>query len=168
VSADSREQVFDRLFRDQGDAVLRYCAWFAGPGAAEDLASATFLAAYADYPRSRPDPGMLRPWLFRIARNMALNHQRSQHRWMRALQRLINEPQPVSDVEKQVLRNADLAAALNVVAGLRTADRMLIALRIGGGLSFAEVAEVAGISETAARSAVSRALARSRAQLEQG
>ncbi len=60
---------------------------------------------------------------------------------------------------------AELREAVAAVRGLGRRDRELVALRCAGGLSYAEIADLLGISEDAARTATHRALLRVRAAL---
>jgi RNA polymerase sigma factor (sigma-70 family) len=159
---------FEEVYRRHADAVYRFClSQLRDAAAAEDLAADVFAAGFANYPTARPDENGVRAWLFRIARNGAIDHYRkarTQKRWLRT-QGLDADHH---DVERTVELNADLRSALAAIGLLRKRDRLLVGLRIAGGLSYAEVGAVAGMSENAARMATNRALDKVRHQMEAG
>jgi RNA polymerase sigma-70 factor (ECF subfamily) len=105
----------------------------------------------------------LRPWLFRIMRNLALNRLRAR----RAVQ---EEPFSAALREPAVFSGTragcgfgnppDLEELESAQARLKPAARELIVLRFMEGLSYAEIAKVLGTTEASARGKVFRALQR--------
>lgn len=157
---------FDEVYRRLADPVYRFCLSQLGDvAAAEDVAAETFAAAFAAYDRTRPGEDGLRPWLFRIARNATVDHHRRAGGRLRLLGRL-RSTAPDGDVEASAELRDELRAAVGAVARLGRRDRQLVGLRVAAGLSYAEIAAIAGMSEAAARTATHRALARVRAALE--
>src|SRR5687768_83730 len=68
------EQAFASIVERYRTPLLRYCRSFLPAAAAEDAVQQTFINAYRAL--SRPgaaSPEALRPWLYRIAHNAALN-----------------------------------------------------------------------------------------------
>jgi RNA polymerase sigma factor (sigma-70 family) len=74
----------------------------------------------------------------------------------------VPRPSPTPSPEEQVLRREEVGCLLEALADLPAADRELVSLRYGSGLSTAEVAEVLGVREPAVRTRLWRALGRLR------
>ena len=68
------EQAFAAIVERYRAPLLRYCHGFLPPAAAEDALQQTFINAYAALSRDTARaPVSLRPWLYRVAHNAALN-----------------------------------------------------------------------------------------------
>ncbi len=115
----------------------------------------------------------LRPWLFRITRNLALNRLRA--RRSRGEDRL---PAGGEQVDIQVPADGDADRRLEILADrdnliralnhLETASREVVVLRFFEGLSYAEIAGITGDSTAAARGKVFRSLRRLHTLLKEG
>lgn len=145
------------------EAVFRLAYLIAGdPDEAEDVAQETFVRAWDRldrFDRSRP----LRPWLLRIAANLASNRRRSAGRRLAALVRAWQaEPAP-SGVEDSSLERQQSEQLLLAVRRLEIADQQVIYLRYFLDLSVAETAEALQTAEGTVKSRSSRALERLRA-----
>ena len=153
---------FERVYERHAGPVYRFCLSQTGNATiAEDVASDTFAAALAAYERVRPDQAGLRPWLFRIARNQAVDHRRRLGRARRFLDRQSRQSDP-EHVEDTALLRAELREVIAAMSRLPRRDRQLLGLRLAAGLSFAEIGTVTGMQEAAARVATHRALKRLR------
>jgi RNA polymerase sigma-70 factor (ECF subfamily) len=168
---------FARVYEANAAAVYRFClAQLGDPAAAEDAAADAFSRAYAAWELFPDDePEAVRRWLFRIARNAAVDVHRRRRRGALLVGRLggaglagSNGHAGSPDVEAAAALRQELRAALAAVGSLGRRDRELVGLRVAAGMSFAEIAELVGISEQAARTATHRALRRVRAALEDG
>jgi RNA polymerase sigma-70 factor (ECF subfamily) len=147
------------------EAVFRYAFLQLGDAAeAEDVAQEAFIRAYRAFHRFDP-ARPLRPWLLRIARNVARNRWRSWMRRVRATERWRHE------VEREVAAEgspsldgmAEAAAQLKgIVEGLREPDRQVIYLRFFLGLSLEETGEALSLPVGTVKSRLSRALERLR------
>jgi RNA polymerase sigma-70 factor, ECF subfamily len=158
---------FEDVYRAHLDAVFRFClSQLRDRDAAEEVTAEVFSAALTAYARVQPDEGVL-TWLMSIARNRVVDHFRAtrrrellasflRHRWT-------SSPDPSEVAEA----NDDLARAGRAIAKLDQRKRLLVGLRVASQLSYAEIGEVMGISETAARVATHRALRKVRATLEE-
>ena len=155
---------FEAVYCAHADGVYRFClSQLRDPTLAEDVAAEAFASAYAAWPRARFEgDGAVRPWLFRIARNAVCDEWRRRGRASRA-PRLT--PGAAIDVESVAAVRDELRAVIGALGALRERDRILLGLRLAGGLSHAEVGAVLGMSERAAIVASGRALARLRSRL---
>jgi RNA polymerase sigma factor (sigma-70 family) len=149
---------FEQIIELHGQAVLRFCAVQAGSARAEDCFQETMLAALRAYDQVR-DPSAIRSWLFSIAARKAIDEHRGR----------VRAPEPVADLEMPA--GSDAAPGLDdglwgLVRSLPGKQRSAVALRYLTDLSHAEIAEVMGTSEDAARRNVFEGLKRLRAQLE--
>lgn len=115
----------------------------------------------------------MRPWLFRITRNLALNRMRDRRSAGEGRFSPVDDP-AVAKIPQdegagqpfEILADQDtLSRALD---RLEVESRDMVVLRFVEGLSYAEIAQTAGGSEAAARAKVFRALRRLRAFLSEG
>jgi len=153
------ELVFDRHY----GRIHRFCVARAGPDAADDLASETFVVAFRRrdaYDASHADAA---PWLYGIA----LNVLRAFHRRELARGRLVNRARlalaPSSDGQLPYDRSDALSTALR---GLSEQDRDLIVLFAWAGLTYEQLGECLGLPVGTVRSRLSRTRERLRRQLE--
>lgn len=154
---------FDEVYRQLAGPVYRFCLSQVGePAAAEDVAAQAFASAFAAYQRVRPDGAGVRPWIFRIARNAAIDHHRRRRRTALLVGRLSGRDR-LREVEEVAEMREELRLVVAALSRLTRRDRMLVGLRLAGDLSPAEIAGVLGVSEAAARKATQRALGRLRA-----
>jgi len=160
---------FEDVYSAHADSIYRFClSQVRNPAVAEDLAAETFTSAFSAYARVNPGTDMVRPWLFRIARNVVIDRGRRLARRLRALSLLAARPSPGRSIEEAAQQRAELRAVVAAITELGARDRVLVGLRVGAALPFADIAEVLGISEVAARTATHRALQRVRAAVDIG
>jgi RNA polymerase sigma-70 factor (ECF subfamily) len=163
---DEREQLppFERVYEQFSGPVFRFLlTQVRDRTVAEELGSDVFLSAHRAWERTPPAPDRIGAWLFTIARNRATDHFRRGAALRRLLDRL--PLGAASDPEREVEMRAELTAALEAVNRLPRRARLAVGLRIGGGLAYAEIGTVLGVSERAAMMTVHRALARVRREL---
>jgi RNA polymerase sigma-70 factor (ECF subfamily) len=116
---------------------------------AEDLVGETFLRVYRARSRYRAGAGFL-PWLFTIARNLALGELRHRGVVSRAYQRLTREPageEEAWEAGREDTRDHVRAA----LARLPEEQRSALLLKEYHQLDYREIGQVLGCSETAAR-----------------
>ncbi|MGI8712478.1 MAG: RNA polymerase sigma factor [Solirubrobacteraceae bacterium] len=147
--AQTPRQRFEALYRSNRDDVYAYVTTLLGDrAAAEDVTALAFERAYrrrSTFDRRR---GGERGWLFGIARNAALDELRRRRR----VARLVAEPgaedeMGVDDGAEVSLRRTVVRSAL---AALPAREREIVALKFHAGLRNAEIAQVLGVSESAA------------------
>jgi RNA polymerase sigma-70 factor (ECF subfamily) len=146
----------ERFYADHRDGVFRYLRRIVGATeAAQDLTQEVFLrVSRAGVPEST-EIGR-RAWVFRIARNLALNHVRDNHR----------RPALVELADAAVPATQELSIALqNAINGLPDADRDIFVLRESAGLSYQEIASACDLSLETVRSRLHRARQELRAEL---
>jgi RNA polymerase sigma factor (sigma-70 family) len=127
--------------------VHRYlCRIVGSADKAHDLTQEVFLrVSRASVPETN-DTGQ-RAWIFRIARNLALNHLRDGRR----------RPEPVALVERGTAATQELQLAVRqALAALPAVDRDVFLLRESVGLSYDEIAEACDLSANAVGSRLHR------------
>lgn len=132
--------------------------------AAEDLLQDAFLRLTREARAGRM-PELVRPWLFRVAGNLAISRARRGSIAMRWLQQQIHrESRTAESPESRTIRHeaaADMAAAL---AGLPPDARAALLLA-SQGFSGVEIAAAIGRTDAATRTLMSRARLRLRSEL---
>lgn len=144
---------------DHGPVVLRVCQAVVGPHDAEDAWSETFLAAFRAYPQLRPDSN-IRGWLVTIAHRKAIDRTRAAGRSPTPVDPPPDPPAPATEPAAEP--DTDLQAA---VAGLPTKQRAAVAYHYIADLSYAQIAELLGGTQAAARRAAADGIASLRADL---
>jgi RNA polymerase sigma factor (sigma-70 family) len=163
VGREGAEARFERLYAEHGRAVLAYAVRRATDAEnAADVVADTFLVAWRrldDVPA-----GEARLWLYRVARNVLANQQRSERRRQRLGERLRQElPAALEGVGAPVSQAGAVGAAL---ARLGAEDQEILRLAGWEELSPGEISVVLGIGQVAVRSRLHRARRRLRAALE--
>jgi RNA polymerase sigma factor (sigma-70 family) len=147
---------FDRLVAEHGAVVLKVCRAVCGPVEADDAWSETFLAALAAYPGLRPDSDP-RGWLITIAHRKAIDQHRRAARGPRPVAEL--PERPADDAGPGDERRQDAADLWAAVATLPFKQRAAVAYHHLAGLPYAQVGELIGSSEAAARRSAADGLA---------
>ncbi len=158
------DKSLDHLYWELGPVVHRYCLLrIAQRADAEDVAATVMERATRSFRRDQPDDAAVRAWILRIAHNAVVDHLRARERGFRLLQTLVRAGTPNADPESAAIDHLELAAVLSALRKLHRRDRELIALRVGVGLPYSEVAAQMNMTENAATVATGRALRRLRA-----
>lgn len=145
---DGDARAFDALFARHARGVRAYLQRVTGSGAvADDLTQATFLSVVRG--RGRFQQGAkVRPWLYAIASNAARDWRRH------AKFETVTDEGEVPDGEAELppMRDPGLQKAVKAaLAQLPEAQREAIVLNRFEGLSFAEIAQHAGVNESAVK-----------------
>lgn len=130
---------------------------------AADLTQQAFVQALAALPRHHGRALAFAPWLFRIARNVAIDAQRRRRDTI-TWDLLPDALQPIArdDVEGAILRGEAIARLHTLLRTLSLDTREILALRFGAGLTVAEVATVVGKTEGAVKQQLVRTMRRLR------
>ena len=157
---------FSELYRAHLRDVYSYSYYRVGNHHdAEDLTEQTFLQAYRHFERAqRESEGRpLRPWLIRIAHNLAANHYRDRSR---KPQSPLDESMPVATMhttEDVVEGRDELARILAGVTQLPDERREALIMRFALGMDNREIARALGKTDGATKVLIHRAIK----QLEQ-
>jgi RNA polymerase sigma-70 factor, ECF subfamily len=151
---------FTALFERHAERVWNYAYRLtASWSTADDLLSATFLAAW----RKRGDGVLVResalPWLYTVAANLARTEWRAGRRRQRVLSRLT--PATVTDHAEDLADRSEaqdrLRRVVAAVERLPRSEREIAQLCLLGEMPTADAAALLAIAETSVRSRVSRA-----------
>jgi RNA polymerase sigma-70 factor (ECF subfamily) len=165
-----RWEVVEALMRHHAGAIMQHCTTWLGEGLAEEITQEVFVAAWEQLPRFRP-VAPLRTWLFGIAHKKCQQAYRNRARRQAIARTFLDDIQHGMHTDPslmpeghaaQVSEHARLHASL---AALRDEERILLTLRYWKELSVADIADIVGKSESAARKRLDRAVKRLRAQM---
>ncbi len=148
----------ERFYADHREGVFRYLRRMVGAHeTARDLTQEVFLRVSRAGVPDAPEMGR-RAWVFRIARNLALNHLRDTRR----------RPVAVELGQPAIGARQELGMALrDAIARLPPSERDVFLLREHGGLTYQEIAEAGDMTTDAVRAALHRARQQLRAELRE-
>jgi RNA polymerase sigma-70 factor (ECF subfamily) len=148
------------LYEAHQAAIFRYL-WFrlGEREAAEDLTGDVFIRMLEALPRYHPSATPFRAWLYRIARNLAIDHGRRAGRMPPvALEEAPAGLDPANDPARQVDQRLSLEALRAALAKLESDQREVVTLRFLAGLSLRETAAVVNKTEAAVKALQHRGL----------
>lgn len=146
--AAGRPEAFEALVRDYGDRLYRFIKRMAGERWAEDLTQEVFVRVHRSIRSYRPT-GRFESWLFTIASHLAIDFLRKQ-RPEASLSEVDAELSPERFASKGLQPSDALEegerrrALLRAVERLPVDQKQVFLLREEAGLSFKEIAEIAG------------------------
>ncbi len=143
---------FEELYVSYSPEVYRFANWLSGnSNDAEDITSETFARAWMNFNTIRTET--LKAYLFTIARNLYLESLRK-----RRDHEPIDETHPDSRpmLEKVVETQSELDQIRNILLTFAEVDRSAFVMRVQYDLSYAEIARVLQLSESAAKVKVHR------------
>ena len=150
------QRAVEALYRLHVDRIYAYLAANVGnPHDAEDLTTQTFMRMLVSLPRYRPSATPFAAWLFRIARNLAVDHFRAA---ARARARAQPTPVRAASAEDEALTVLDREVLRGELATLSLGQREVLTLKFVCGLTNAEVASVLSKTEGAVKALERRAL----------
>lgn len=138
--------------------IYRYLFFRTGSAeTAEDLTGEVFLRMVENLPEYRPTQAPFLAWLYRIARNLAIDHHRrtSAHPETEIDEELEATAEPLDDTIQVNLTHAALQQAL---ASLQEAQRDVIVLRFIEGMNIADTAAVLHRTQDSIKALQRRAL----------
>lgn len=161
---DRDDADFDALYRDSRDDLFAYLAFLLSDRSlAEEVTAQVFERAFTRRASFDPLRGDLRAWLFRIARNAAIDELR-RGKGTKTLE--FETAANIASLETPA--NAAIER-VEVARAIRTLDprrRELVALKFFAGLSNVEIARVVGQSESNVGSQLHRAIKQLREALD--
>jgi RNA polymerase sigma-70 factor, ECF subfamily len=157
-------EAFTDLVRLHQDRIYRLTLRMVGPDAAEDLAQQAFVKAWQGLDRF-DGASSFGTWLYRIAINACLDHQRRVSRFQSLpldeaawpADRCDDPAEQVADAAERADRRAALDWAL---ARLPDEDRLLLHLRVGEERTYDEIAELLQLNSRTVGTRLYRARAR--------
>ncbi len=138
------------LVERHAGAVARFASSVGAKGDVQDVVQDTFVRAFASIDSFRGDSS-LRTWLFTIARRLLLDLRRSQRRRGEEVEVQENDATTEYDSLDTVVADETQRRMHAAVAQLTKTQREVFLLRVTEGLSYKEIAGVAGTTEGAAR-----------------
>lgn len=139
------------------DTVFRICLGFSrNISDAEDLAQDVFLKAYRSL-ETLKNPGLSKEWLFRIAKNTCLDHQKKSRLGRLLLLQWREANREINNPEAEVTRNEQVQRLKKAVQRLPKRFRVVFVMREYGHLSYQEIADTLGIKEGTIMSRLNRA-----------
>ena len=160
---------FEQLYRDHLRDVYSYCYYRIGNHHdAEDLTEQTFLQAYRHFDRAQreSDGRPLRPWLIRIAHNLAANYHRDKARRPTAA---LDNVEPPMHPHGTVRVAEGRERMRQVMAGLEKLNddrREALIMRFSLGMSNREIARALGRSDGATKVLIHRSIKQLEDELE--
>jgi RNA polymerase sigma-70 factor (ECF subfamily) len=147
---------FAQLYQRYKHRVYAYChRLLRDAEAAEDVVQESFLKVHRGVHTLRK-PELFRTWIFSVARNEALMHLRRARRWedlSDECETVWNKGNPLDDIVEQETKEI----IQHYLGLLKPRYRDLLVLREYEQLSYAEIAEITGIAESAVKSALFKA-----------
>ncbi|MFN8372599.1 MAG: RNA polymerase sigma factor [Anaerolineae bacterium] len=157
VRAAHDPDAFSELYRRYLTRVYRYLlAHVGGEQDAQDLTAQTFLDALENIHRYQ-GRGVFAAWLLSIARHKAADFYR-RNRIILPLEDAESAPHPEMSPEAQVEQQMQMEQVARALRQISPERAEVLMLRVFGGLSGAEAAQVLGKSEDAVHALYSRAL----------
>lgn len=135
---------------------------------AEDLTAATFERAFSQGDKYDPTKGAFVTWLFRIGRNLVLNHYAASSRkptsfqWDEVAEISTGESLP----EQQLVHQEQNRVLLEAMTTLSERDQEIVYLRFFGRLTNRKIAEILDLNEKTVSVIILRALQKLKVQLE--
>jgi RNA polymerase sigma-70 factor (ECF subfamily) len=155
------DRAFEDLYRAHLRDVYSYCYYRVGnPHDAEDLTEQAFLQAYRHFPRARreSDGRPLRPWLIRIAHNLALNYYRDRSR---RPQTSLEKAEPIATqhgTEALAEGREELREVMDNLQHLPDDRRDALIMRFALGMDNREIARALGRTDGATKVLIHRAI----------
>jgi len=162
----SEDEEFTMLFQDFYPSLCRFLECLLGGRAplAQDLAQESFLQLHRTAWGSLP-AGEARFWLYRVARNLAINEFRKSNTRYRLFDRVVEAMRPASrNPEQEYETRERKQLVLEMLQTLPEDQRTALLLREQEQLSYREIGEVMKVSESKVKVDIFRA----RASLREG
>ena len=163
------DRAFEDLYRAHLRDVYSYAYYRVGNHHdAEDLTEQAFLQAYRHFERARRESNgrPLRPWLIRIAHNLASNYYRDRARRPQANIEAIEPPMHPHSTEQVVEGREELREVIEKLDQLPEDRREALIMRFALGMSNREIARALGRTDGATKVLIHRAIKQLEQELE--
>lgn len=156
---------FEALYRDSRDDLYAYLAFLLSDRSlAEEVTAQAFERAFTRRASFDPLRGDLRAWLFRIARNAAIDELR---RGKNVSTMALEDAAAIAEDASTDQRALERITVANAIRTLEPRRRELVALKFFAGLSNIEISRVVGQSESNVGSQLHRAIKQLREALDE-
>jgi RNA polymerase sigma factor (sigma-70 family) len=149
---DGHEPAFDEIVRRYREPLVAFAAAIADASRAEDVVQAGLMRAHGALLADEREIS-LRPWLFAIVRNGALNAIRDEPTWSE----LDSDQQGGEQAPAAVEQREELEHLVNAICALPEAQRQALVMREMEGVGHADIAAKLHTSPTAVRGLIFRA-----------
>jgi RNA polymerase sigma factor (sigma-70 family) len=154
LAAAGHDRAFEAIVERYRRPLLRYLRRLLSDTLAEDVVQATFINAWSSL-RTGTEVRELRPWLYRIAHNAAINSLKKVGEAMEEVPESAGgfATEPAAELE----RRDEMQQALTSIAALPSRQRAALLAVAVDGRAHAEVAQELGLTDGAVRQLVHRA-----------
>ncbi|MBI9049323.1 MAG: sigma-70 family RNA polymerase sigma factor [Anaerolineaceae bacterium] len=154
---------FELIYRQYVNQVFGYLYSILGNVQdAEDACAQTFLVVYESLPRYQAKASF-KSWLFRIARNKAMDHFRKRKKIVTGE---LHQLSVNDDALSQVIQSEQTKILAEMMKGLPEEDIELLRLRFLAQMTFTEMADFLGRKEDTVKKSVYRLIGRLQKQVE--
>lgn len=160
---------FEALYREHLRDVYSYCYYRIGNHHdAEDLTEQTFLQAYRHFERAQreSDGRPLRPWLIRIAHNLAANYHRDRSRRPTAALDNVEPPEHPHGTERVVEGRERMRQVIAGLDHLSDDRREVLIMRFSLGMDNREIARALGRTDGATKVLIHRSIKQLQEEME--
>ena len=165
------DREFSDFYREHLRNVYNYTYYRTGNHHdAEDLTTQTFIQAYRHFDRACKESNgrPLRPWLIRIAHNLAANYYRDRSRKPATMLDDAEVLVATHDTEQLVEGREDAKRVLEAVRALPDDRREAMIMRFALGMDNREIARTLGRTEGATKVLIHRAIKQLEKKMEEG
>ena len=155
------DAAFEQLYRDHLRDVYSYSYYRVGNHHdAEDLTEQAFLQAYRHFERARRESNgrPLRPWLIRIAHNLASNYHRDRARRPQSALEYADPIAAPHSTERVVEGREELMRVMSSLEALPDDRREALIMRFALGMDNREIARALGRTDGATKVLIHRAI----------
>ena len=165
------DRAFEDLYRANLRDVYSYAYYRVGNHHdAEDLTEQAFLQAYRHFDRARRESNgrPLRPWLIRIAHNLASNYHRDRARRPEAALDAVEPPSHPHGTDQIVEGREELRLVMDKLDRLPDDRREALIMRFALGMSNREIARALGRTDGATKVLIHRAIKQLEEEMKDG
>jgi RNA polymerase sigma factor (sigma-70 family) len=154
-----KSAIFDDLYRKYYQSIWVFAARLTGNRSdAADIAQETFVRLHQAL-NAGATIQLPRPWLYRVAANLSRNHVKRTKYFEQVVSKKLTTPQPDATAEEGLIRTEELMQLREAIDELSERDKLLV-MCYQDHLSYAEIAEIAGIKAQSVGKLLSRAIDR--------
>lgn len=155
--AQKRDETALRIMMEREQTrMLALASRYAGSIDAEDIVMDAWMHIWAHADRFDATRGHLRPWMYAVVRNVALDHMRRRQHPVH-LEHRVERAERLEEVQEELLR---------LMEGLSPGERHLLDMVYVRGMSRRDAAEALGISQATVASRIHRSMHQLRTDLE--